>query len=182
MHWSDPQLAQHQSAPVLIPAPTMARDASGLPVEGFWVVTGISTAEKVAEIINGLKSVGIRHVAFKPGSVEGIRQVVNIAGANPDFAIIMQWTGGRARGHHSYSPFSRHTRAFGVMTILPLLQSLALEVRMPRFLIFLGTGRCNSVWSRCPLISSSSRLRSWLPRKRNVTIRQGSHCCRSWGR
>jgi len=30
------------------------------------------------------------------GSIDGIRQVVNIAAANPDFAIIMQWTGGRA--------------------------------------------------------------------------------------
>ncbi len=77
----------------------------GLPIEGFCVAAGIPTTEKAAEIINGLKSVGIRHVAFKPGSVDGIRQVVNIAVANPDFAIIMQWTGGRAGGHHSYEDF-----------------------------------------------------------------------------
>jgi enoyl reductase-like protein len=77
----------------------------GLPIDGFCVAAGIPTTEKAAEIINGLKSVGIRHVAFKPGSVEGIRQVVNIAGANPDFAIILQWTGGRAGGHHSYEDF-----------------------------------------------------------------------------
>jgi fatty acid synthase subunit alpha len=37
--------------------------------------------------------------------VDGIRQVVNIAAANPDFAIIMQWTGGRAGGHHSFEDF-----------------------------------------------------------------------------
>ncbi|KAJ7019830.1 fatty acid synthase [Mycena alexandri] len=52
----------------------------GLPIEGFCA----------AEIIDGLRSAGIRHVAFKPGSVEGIRQV---------------WTGGRAGGHHSYEDF-----------------------------------------------------------------------------
>ncbi|KAF8271214.1 fatty acid synthase [Lactarius quietus] len=77
----------------------------GLPIEGFCVAAGIPTTEKAAEIIDGLKSVGIRHVSFKPGSVDGIRQVVNIASANPDFAIILQWTGGRAGGHHSFEDF-----------------------------------------------------------------------------
>jgi fatty acid synthase subunit beta len=77
----------------------------GLPIEGFCVAAGIPSTEKAAEIIEGLKSAGIRHVAFKPGSVEGIRQVVNIAAANPDFPVILQWTGGRAGGHHSYEDF-----------------------------------------------------------------------------
>ncbi|KAJ7745730.1 fatty acid synthase [Mycena metata] len=70
----------------------------GLPIEGFCVAAGIPSTEKAAEIIDGLRSAGIRHVAFKPGSVEGIRQVVNIAAANPDFPVILQWTGGRAGG------------------------------------------------------------------------------------
>ncbi|KAF9007571.1 fatty acid synthase [Cyathus striatus] len=77
----------------------------GLPIEGFCVAAGIPTTEKAVEIIEGLKSAGIKHVAFKPGSVDGIRQVVNIAAANPDFPIIMQWTGGRAGGHHSFEDF-----------------------------------------------------------------------------
>jgi enoyl reductase-like protein len=77
----------------------------GPPIEGFCVAAGIPTTEKAAEIIGGLKYVGIRHVAFKPSSVDGIHQVVNIAAANPDFAIIMQWTGGRARGHRSFGDF-----------------------------------------------------------------------------
>ena len=77
----------------------------GLPIEGFCVAAGIPTTEKAVEIIDGLKAAGIRHVAFKPGSVDGIRQVVNIAAANPDFPIILQWTGGRAGGHHSFEDF-----------------------------------------------------------------------------
>ncbi|KAJ7285205.1 fatty acid synthase [Mycena rebaudengoi] len=77
----------------------------GLPIEGFCVAAGIPSTEKAAEIIEGLRGAGIRHVAFKPGSVEGIRQVVNIAAANPDFPVILQWTGGRAGGHHSYEDF-----------------------------------------------------------------------------
>jgi hypothetical protein len=39
----------------------------GFPIEGFCVAAGIPTTKKAAEIISGLKSVGIRHVAFKPG-------------------------------------------------------------------------------------------------------------------
>ena len=77
----------------------------GLPIEGFCVAAGIPSTEKAAEIIEGLAGAGIKHVAFKPGSIEGIRQVVNIAAANPSFPIILQWTGGRAGGHHSYEDF-----------------------------------------------------------------------------
>ncbi|KAF8199703.1 fatty acid synthase [Pholiota molesta] len=77
----------------------------GLPIEGFCVAAGIPTTEKAVEIIEGLKAAGLKHVAFKPGSVDGIRQVINIAAANPDFPIIMQWTGGRAGGHHSFEDF-----------------------------------------------------------------------------
>ncbi|EIW57289.1 fatty acid synthase [Trametes versicolor FP-101664 SS1] len=77
----------------------------GLPIEGFCVAAGIPSTEKAAEIIDALRAAGIKHVSFKPGSVDGIRQVVNIAAANPDFPIIMQWTGGRAGGHHSCEDF-----------------------------------------------------------------------------
>jgi fatty acid synthase subunit alpha, fungi type len=77
----------------------------GLPIEGFCVAAGIPSTEKAVEIIDGLRQVGIKHVAFKPGSVEGIRQVVSIAATNPNFPIILQWTGGRAAGHHSYEDF-----------------------------------------------------------------------------
>ncbi|KAG8905251.1 3-oxoacyl-[acyl-carrier-protein] synthase [Tulasnella sp. 403] len=74
----------------------------GLPIEGFCVAAGIPSTEKAAEIISALQAAGIKHIAFKPGSVDGIRQVVNIAAAHPNFPVILQWTGGRAGGHHSY--------------------------------------------------------------------------------
>ena len=77
----------------------------GLPIESFCVIAGVPTTEKAVEVINGLKAAGIQLVAFKPGSVDGIRQVVNISSANPDFPIILQWTGGRAGGHHSFEDF-----------------------------------------------------------------------------
>ncbi|KAA1095716.1 beta subunit of fatty acid synthetase [Puccinia graminis f. sp. tritici] len=77
----------------------------GLPMEGFVVAAGIPSTEKAKEIIEGLREAGIKHVSFKPGSVDGIRQVINIAAANPDFPVICQWTGGRAGGHHSCEDF-----------------------------------------------------------------------------
>jgi len=61
-----------------------------LPVEGFCVAAGIPSTEKTAEIIEGLTKAGIKHISFKPGSVDGIRQVVNIAPSNPDFPIVLQ--------------------------------------------------------------------------------------------
>ncbi|KAF8145267.1 hypothetical protein K438DRAFT_1992005 [Mycena galopus ATCC 62051] len=61
--------ALYQPAPVWVPAPALARDAQrGSPTEAF---------------ASPLAAADIRHVAFKPGSFEGIRQVVNIAAANP---------------------------------------------------------------------------------------------------
>lgn len=83
-----------------LPRQEMRRE--GIPNEGFCVAAG---TEKAAEIVGALRSVGIEHVSFKPGSVDGIRQVFNIAAANLDFPIIMQWTGGRVGGHHSREDF-----------------------------------------------------------------------------
>ncbi|KAF7792928.1 hypothetical protein EIP86_004031 [Pleurotus ostreatoroseus] len=78
---------------------------SGLPIEGFCVAAGVPSTEKASEIIEGMRSAGIKHISFKPGSVEGIRQVLNIAAAHSDFPIIMQWTGGLAGGHHLCEDF-----------------------------------------------------------------------------
>jgi fatty acid synthase subunit alpha len=55
------------------------------------VDAGIPSTEKAAEIIDALKASGIKHIAFKPGNVDGLRQAVNIAKANPNFPIILQY-------------------------------------------------------------------------------------------
>ena len=101
----------------------------GLPIEGFCVAAGIPSTEKAAEIIGALRDAGIKHVAFKPGSVEGIRQVVAIAATNPDYPIIMQWTGGRAGGHHSYEDFHQ-----------PILATYASIRSQPNISLVAGSG------------------------------------------
>ncbi|TFK75163.1 fatty acid synthase [Pluteus cervinus] len=109
----------------------------GLPVEGFCVAAGIPSTEKAAEIITALRTAGIKHVAFKPGSVEGIRQVINIAAANPGFPIIMQWTGGRAGGHHSFEDFHQ-----------PVLSTYRAIRRHPNISLVGGSGfgSADDVW------------------------------------
>lgn len=101
----------------------------GLPIEGLCVAAGIPSADKAAEIITALRESGIKHVSFKPGSVEGIRQVVNIAASNPDFPVIMQWTGGRAGGHHSCEDFHQ-----------PMLATYGSIRQFPNLILVGGSG------------------------------------------
>ncbi|OAV94208.1 hypothetical protein PTTG_27068 [Puccinia triticina 1-1 BBBD Race 1] len=101
----------------------------GLPMEGFVVAAGIPSTEKAKEIIDGLREAGLKHVSFKPGSVDGIRQVVQIAAAHPDFPVICQWTGGRAGGHHSCEDFHQ-----------PLLATYASIRSQPNLVLVVGSG------------------------------------------
>ncbi|KAA0166660.1 hypothetical protein FNF28_03034 [Cafeteria roenbergensis] len=74
----------------------------GVPIDGLTVAAGVPSVEKAQEIVQSLRSSGMRYVAFKPGSVDAIRRVIDIARAVDDFPVIVQWTGGRAGGHHSF--------------------------------------------------------------------------------
>lgn len=76
--------------------------AAGTPIEGMTIGAGVPSIEVANEYIETL---GIKHIAFKPGSLEAIQQVINIARANPTFPVILQWTGGRGGGHHSFEDF-----------------------------------------------------------------------------
>ncbi|CEM29078.1 unnamed protein product [Vitrella brassicaformis CCMP3155] len=74
----------------------------GWPILGVTVAAGVPSPAKADEILANFRSVGIHCVAFKPGSVPAIRAVLEIADRNPDTQIVVQWTGGRAGGHHSF--------------------------------------------------------------------------------
>lgn len=88
MAWQIPLLAQLRSA--------------GVPIEGLTIGAGVPSLEVANEYI---ETIGLKHIAFKPGSLDGIQQVINIAKANPTFPVILQWTGGRGGGHHSFEDF-----------------------------------------------------------------------------
>eukprot|EP00741_Cyanophora_paradoxa_P005622 tig00000912_g5450.t1 len=77
-------------------------EAALCPIDGICIGAGVPSPDKAAEILAALRQRGARHVAFKPGSVSAINAVVDIAKANPESTVLLQWTGGRAGGHHSF--------------------------------------------------------------------------------
>ncbi|KAK9424294.1 putative SpofasB [Seiridium unicorne] len=74
----------------------------GFPIEGLTIGAGIPSPEVAADYI---QTIGIKHISFKPGSIRGIREVIEIARRHPKFPILLQWTGGRGGGHHSCEDF-----------------------------------------------------------------------------
>ena len=100
--------------------------ADGVPIEGLTIGAGVPSIEVAQEYIETL---GIKHIAFKPGSVEAIQAVVNIAKANPHFPVMLQWTGGRGGGHHSFEDFHQ-----------PILQMYGRIRRCSNLVLVAGSG------------------------------------------
>lgn len=95
--------------------------AEGVPIEGLTIGAGVPSVEVANEYIETL---GIKHISFKPGSSEAIQAVINIAKANPGFPVMMQWTGGRGGGHHSFEDF--HQPILSMYTRIRRCQNLVL--------------------------------------------------------
>ena len=74
----------------------------GVPIDGLTVGAGVPSPEVATEYITTL---GLRHISFKPGSISAIKDVIAIARTHSSFPIILQWTGGRGGGHHSFEDF-----------------------------------------------------------------------------
>ena len=100
--------------------------ADGVPIEGLTIGAGVPSIEVAQEYIETL---GLKHIAFKPGSVDAIQAVVNIAKANPTFPVMMQWTGGRGGGHHSFEDFHQ-----------PILQMYGRIRRQENIILVAGSG------------------------------------------
>ncbi|PYI00383.1 beta subunit of fatty acid synthase [Aspergillus sclerotiicarbonarius CBS 121057] len=99
---------------------------SRVPIDGLTIGAGVPSLEIASEYI---RTLGLRHISFKPGSVATIRQVVDIAKAHPDFPIILQWTGGRGGGHHSFEDF-----------YAPMLNTYGLIRQQPNIYLVAGSG------------------------------------------
>jgi fatty acid synthase subunit beta len=76
--------------------------ARGIPIVNMTIGAGVPSLDVANEYIATL---GLKRIAFKPGSIAAIQQVVDIAKANPNFPVVLQWTGGRGGGHHSFEDF-----------------------------------------------------------------------------
>ncbi|OTB05652.1 hypothetical protein M426DRAFT_56664 [Hypoxylon sp. CI-4A] len=100
--------------------------AKGLPIKGLTIGAGVPSLDIANEYI---RTLGIRQIAFKPGSIQAIQQVIKIAQANPGFPIIMQWTGGRGGGHHSCEDFHE-----------PILETYSKIRRCSNIILVAGSG------------------------------------------
>ncbi len=98
----------------------------GIQIEGLTIGAGVPSADIARSYIETL---GLKHISFKPGSVVAIHQVLDIAKANPLFPIGLQWTGGRAGGHHSYEDFHG-----------PILETYAQIRKYPNVILIVGSG------------------------------------------
>jgi len=76
--------------------------AAGAPIDAVIVTAGVPEVAEAVDLVEDLRSVGIAHVVFKPGTVAQIRQVLAIARELAPHPIIIQIEGGRAGGHHSW--------------------------------------------------------------------------------
>ena len=76
--------------------------ASGTPIDGVVISAGIPELDEAVSLIRQLNEEGFPYVAFKPGTVDQIRQVVAIARKVAPTHILMEVEGGAAGGHHSW--------------------------------------------------------------------------------
>ncbi|KKY33263.1 putative fatty acid synthase [Diaporthe ampelina] len=88
LSWMIPQIA------------TLVRQ--GCPIGGITIGAGVPDAAVVGEWI---KLMELSYIGFKPATSDGILQVLGIARAHPTLPVLLQWTGGRAGGHHSREDF-----------------------------------------------------------------------------
>lgn len=99
---------------------------TGASIAGMTIGAGVPSPE----IVNGyIETLGLRYIGFKPGSVGTIQRVIDIARAHPDFPIMLQWTGGRGGGHHSYEDFHQ-----------PILQTYGAIRKCDNIILVAGSG------------------------------------------
>ncbi len=98
----------------------------GVPIEGITIGAGVPSGEVAHDYIT---TIGLKHIGFKPGSAESVNRVIDIANTHPNFPVIMQWTGGRGGGHHSFEDFHA-----------PMLQLYGRIRKSPNIILVAGSG------------------------------------------
>ena len=76
--------------------------AAGAPFNGVCISAGIPEVDEATALIEQLHRDGFPYISFKPGTASQIRDVLAIAAANPQAAVILQVEDGHAGGHHSW--------------------------------------------------------------------------------
>lgn len=80
----------------------LAARRAGAPLAGLTVSAGIPDVEESIALLDRLAAHGMVRNAFKPGTAEQVRQLLDLADAAPYHTIIVHLEGGKAGGHHSW--------------------------------------------------------------------------------
>lgn len=107
----------------------LAMRGDGYPIESITVAAGVPSLDVANNIIASMKRCGMPYISFKPGSKDAILSVIAIARSNPAYPIVVQWTGGRGGGHHSYEDFHE-----------PILATYASLRNLPNIILIAGSG------------------------------------------
>ncbi|KAI9500376.1 acyl transferase domain-containing protein [Coemansia spiralis] len=104
----------------------LRKDAK-IPIIGTCIADSVpDDISRVTTAIQLLASAGIRYIALKPTTISEIQKVLAIAQQSPDFFIMLQWTGGRCGGQHSFEEFHQ-----------PLLSTYA-DIRKNKNVLLVG--------------------------------------------
>ncbi len=76
--------------------------ANGAPIDGVVITAGMPEREEAIALVKELRAGGFPWVAFKPGAVRQIKNVLAMAREIPEIPVIIQVEGGKAGGHHSW--------------------------------------------------------------------------------
>ena len=124
----------------------------GYPIEAITIGAGVPSLDVAGDLIEKMAACGMRYLAFKPGSKDAIVSVIGIATANPHFPIMVQWTGGRGGGHHSFEDAHE-----------PMLSTYGALRRLPNVILVAGSGFGNGADS-FPYLSGEWSLSRGFPR------------------
>jgi fatty acid synthase subunit beta len=101
----------------------------GEPVESVTVAAGVPSLEKLRDIVATAKRARLNFITFKPGSSSAIHSVLEVCKHFPEFQFVIQWTGGRSGGHHSFED-----------QFEPLLETYALIRELDNMTLVVGGG------------------------------------------
>ncbi|KAJ2630036.1 fatty acid synthase alpha subunit Lsd1, partial [Coemansia sp. RSA 1694] len=123
------------------------RQREQLPTIGVCVDDAVPTVAQAAQLIFSLQATtaaaGLGYFAVKPTTVAQIQQTLEIAQANPAAAIVMQWTGGRTGGAHSFEEFH-----------MPIMQMYS-QIRQHRNVVLVANSGFGDADSALPYITGA---------------------------
>eukprot|EP01138_Halocafeteria_seosinensis_P008004 gb/GECG01008178.1/.p1 GENE.gb/GECG01008178.1/~~gb/GECG01008178.1/.p1 ORF type:complete len:4308 (+),score=574.12 gb/GECG01008178.1/:1-12924(+) len=131
------------------PAALKLRRDDKIPIKAITIAAGVPSVEKGVEIVGECIASGMSFVGFKPGSLDAIYRVLEVAKSVPSVPVVLQWTGGRSGGHHSFED-----------THAPLLASYADIRKCPNVLLVVGGG-IGSGESVAPYLQGTWSQQKW---------------------